>query len=150
MRLMWCWVLAKRCWRTVSSLTNDLSSVPIKRASHCVDVHEMAMLVQRTIKSVKKLQCAVFRELQKTYDDMVGVVEPEIQEEFVNALNKTETKIQVQTARLEVNVEVELLWWSSYVQSVLKKSSALFSSRATKVIDVDSRSKSPSSGAKRA
>lgn len=81
------------------------------------------------------------QKAQKTYRDMIDSVKGKTQEGLGHCWMKMKTHFQDELASLAARSGDKMLWSSSDVQSSLGKGSALFRSRAIKVIDRGSSSK---------
>lgn len=75
--------LEKMLTETVSSLTEEFSSVHVERANFGVELDERTTLVQRRKEDVGKLP-TVSSKTQKIYDDTVHAFNPKTQKDFVN------------------------------------------------------------------
>lgn len=74
--------------------------------------------------------------MQKTYDGIVEGAKRKNGEDLVDGWKKMETQFWVESLRFAVSAGDELLRMSSDVQIFLRKTSAFFSIRVTKALDV--------------
>lgn len=109
----------------------------------------MTATKQRVKDDVVKPLSYMCTEVQKAFQDMVGAVKRKIRADLDDVWKKIETHLQVEFDRFVVSVGDELLSLSSTVQSFLRKSTALLSSRVVQALDAGSRNNSSSVGTKK-
>lgn len=68
----------------VSSVTEELLSIRVKRPNLCEDLGEMATLVQWRKEDVGKLPSTVFTEVEMTFEDIVNAVKRNSQDDIVD------------------------------------------------------------------
>lgn len=122
----------------VSSLTEELSSIRVKRANLKSDLNEMTALVQQMKNDVERSICNGSTEAKESYENMAKANKLKIEADLVDWWKEIETRFQVESTCLAVGDEEKLLHQYSDVQNSLVKISTLFRSRVTKALDVGS------------